>query len=198
MRMSETITELATALSKAQGQIDDATKGSVNPAFRSRYADIAAVRAAIREPLAVNDLCLVQFPRTVDGGIEVETMILHKSGEYMAETLKMPLSKHDAQGVGSAITYARRYAIMSMLALASEDDDGNAASANVKPEKLNPEKTKELLEQGSGEALNGLNNLRAWYAALTDSEKKAIGKQELDKFVEAAKKADAAAAGETK
>ncbi len=74
MKMSENISQLATALSKAQGEIDDATKKGVNPAFRSKYADLAAVRGVIREPLAVNDLSIVQFPRTIQGGVEVETM----------------------------------------------------------------------------------------------------------------------------
>jgi hypothetical protein len=127
MKMSDTVTAIATALAKAQGEIEDATKTGVNPAFRSKYADLAAVRAVIREPLAVNDLSIVQFPRTVSGGVEVETMILHKSGEYLAETLFMPVSKYDAHGVGSGITYARRYGLMSLLCLAADDDDGNAA-----------------------------------------------------------------------
>lgn len=128
MKMSDTITAIATALAKAQGEIEDATKTGINPAFRSKYADLAAVRAVIREPLAVNDLSIVQFPRTVSGGVEVETMILHKSGEYLAETLFMPVSKYDAHGVGSGITYARRYGLMSLLCLAADDDDGNAAA----------------------------------------------------------------------
>lgn len=127
MKMSETIAELATALSKAQGQIEAATKGSVNPAFRSKYADINALRDAIREPLAVNDLSLIQFPRTLEGRVEVETMILHKSGEFMSETLSMPVGKPDAHGIGSAITYARRYGMSALLNLAADDDDGNAA-----------------------------------------------------------------------
>lgn len=196
MRMSETITELAAALSKAQGQIDDATKGSVNPAFRSKYADIAAVRAAIREPLAVNDLCIVQAPRTNDNGVEVETMIMHKSGEYMAETLRMPLSKQDAQGVGSAITYARRYGIMSMLCLASDDDDGNAAVESARAEKPDPAVTKKIASTGAEEAQKGLNHLRSWYGNLSTKDKKALGKEELDKLVAHAKHVDAKANGE--
>lgn len=127
MRMSDSIAELACALSKAQGAIEDATKTGINPAFRSKYADLAAVRAVIREPLAVNDLSIVQFPRTVDGAVEVETMLIHKSGEYLAETLRIPVAKWDAHGIGSGITYSRRYGLMSILALASDDDDGNAA-----------------------------------------------------------------------
>jgi hypothetical protein len=127
MKMSETIAELATALAKAQGQIEDATKDGLNPAFRSKYADLAAVRAVIREPLAVNDLAIMQFPRTRQGFVEVETMLIHKTGEFVSETLELPVSKFDAHGIGSGITYGRRYGLMSVLCLAAVDDDGNAA-----------------------------------------------------------------------
>lgn len=127
MRMSDNIAQIAEALAKAQGQIDDASKGSKNPYFNSKYADLAAVRSAIREPLAVNDIALIQLPRTLNGEVEVETMLMHKSGEYIAETLRLPVGKWDAHGIGSAITYARRYGIMAILGIAAEDDDGNAA-----------------------------------------------------------------------
>lgn len=127
MKMSDSIAQLAEALAKAQGQIDDATKTGINPHFRSKYADLAAVRSVIREPLAVNDISVIQAPRTLDGEVEVETMLLHKSGEYISETLRLPVGKWDAHGIGSGISYARRYGLMSILALAADDDDGNAA-----------------------------------------------------------------------
>lgn len=127
MKMSDSIAQLAEALSKAQGQIDDATKTGINPHFRSKYADLAAVRSVIREPLAVNDIAVIQSPRTIDGAVEVETMLVHKSGEYISETLRLPVGKWDAHGIGSGISYARRYGLMSILALAADDDDGNAA-----------------------------------------------------------------------
>ena len=155
MKMSETIGDLATALSKAQGQIEAATKGSVNPAFRSKYADINALRDAIREPLAVNDLSLLQFPRTLEGRVEVETMILHKSGEYMSETLSMPVSKQDAHGIGSALTYARRYGMSAMLNLAADDDDGNAAVEKA-PAKVDPATVKALALRAKNEAEKGM------------------------------------------
>jgi hypothetical protein len=142
MKMSETIIELATALAKAQGQIEDATKDGLNPAFRSKYADLAAVRAVIREPLAVNDLAIMQFPRTRQGFVEVETMLIHKSGEFVSETLELPVAKFDAHGIGSGITYGRRYGLMSVLCLAAVDDDGNAAveKAPAPAKKAEPKK----------------------------------------------------------
>jgi hypothetical protein len=128
MNMSDTISELATALAKAQGQIESASKDKSNPAFKSKYADINALRDVIRQPLADNDLSIVQLPRMNGSYVEVETMLLHKSGEFIAETLRMPLGeKMNAHGVGSALTYCRRYSLSSMLNLAAEDDDGNLA-----------------------------------------------------------------------
>jgi ERF superfamily len=127
MLFSDEIDELATALSKAQGEIFDAGKGSENPYFKSKYADLAAVRSVIRVPLAKHGLSIVQNPATVQGGVEVQTFLLHSSGQYMSSKLFMPVAKNDAHGIGSAITYARRYSLMSILCLATEDDDGNAA-----------------------------------------------------------------------
>jgi hypothetical protein len=127
MLASDEIHELATALSKAQGEIEDAAKGAENPYFKSKYADLAAVRGVIREPLAKHGLAIVQNPATVQGGVEVETILLHSSGQFMSSKLFMPVAKSDAQGIGSAITYARRYSLLSILCLATEDDDGNAA-----------------------------------------------------------------------
>lgn len=129
MIISGEIAELATALAKAQGAMDSATKGNINPHFKSRYADLAAVRDAMREPFAANGLSVVQGLRTVQGGIEVETVLFHASGQSIRETLMVPVARMDAQGLGSGATYGRRYALMSMIGLASEDDDGNAVSA---------------------------------------------------------------------
>lgn len=128
MIISSEIAELAAALAKAQGAMESATKGNVNPHFKSKYADLASVRDAMREPFAVNGLSVVQGLRTVQGGIEVETVLFHASGQSIRETLMVPTPRFDAQGLGSAATYGRRYALMSMIGLASEDDDGNAVS----------------------------------------------------------------------
>jgi hypothetical protein len=115
------------ALAKAQGVIENATKGSLNPHFKSRYADLAAVREAIRDPLAANGLSVIQLLRTVQGGVECETVLLHASGQRISETFFMPAMKTDAHGIGSAASYCRRYSLMAMMGIAGEDDDGNAA-----------------------------------------------------------------------
>lgn len=128
MIISAEIAELATALAKAQGAMESASKSNINPHFKSKYADLASVREAMREPFAANGLSVVQGLRTVNGGIEVETILFHASGQSIRETLMVPTPRFDAQGLGSAATYGRRYGLMAIAGLASEDDDGNAVS----------------------------------------------------------------------
>ncbi len=131
MNKSEQINELAAAMAKAQGEIEGVTKDKSNPAFRSKYADLGAVWDAIRAPLAKNGLAVVQFPRRVEGAIEVETILMHSSGQFLSDVLAFPLSKPDAHGHGSAITYARRFALSAVCGVAPVDDDGNAATGKV-------------------------------------------------------------------
>jgi hypothetical protein len=139
MNQSEQLNELAAALSKAQGQIEGAKKDSANPFFKSKYADLASVWEACRKPLTDNGLSIIQCPEESENGIAIETMLLHSSGQWKSSRYSMPVSKVDAQAVGSAITYGRRYALAAMVGVAPEDDDGNAA-AKGKPE----EKVKDL------------------------------------------------------
>lgn len=131
MRMSDQINDLAAALVKAQGEIGGAKKDSENPHFRSSYADLASVWDACRAPLTKHGLCVMQFPRLTvsDGGVllDLETVLAHTSGQFMAETLSVIVSKPDAQGIGSALTYARRYALSAVVGVAPEDDDGESA-----------------------------------------------------------------------
>jgi hypothetical protein len=191
MKMSETITELAGALAAAQGQIDDASKASENPYFKSKYADLAAVRAVIREPLANNGLAIIQAPRTVQGGAEVETMLVHKSGEYIAETLFMPAGKADPHGYASAITYARRIGIMSLLALASYDDDGNTAVDSVKgqPEKKKP--SADVMVAANNAAKEGTPALTAWWRSLSKEDRALIDNETIKNLKAIAKEVDA-------
>jgi hypothetical protein len=132
MEKSETLAELFSALSKAQGQIEAASKGSVNPHFKSRYADLNSLREVIREPLLANDLAVIQAPSIEGNCVAVTTFLTHKSGEFISSTLRMPFGQNTAQAIGSAITYCRRYSLSSILNLAAEDDDGNAATESVK------------------------------------------------------------------
>lgn len=133
--------ELAIALAKAQGAIEGAKKRSSNPAFRSRYADLASVWDACRDELTSNGLSVVQLVCDApEGYVGLETILVHSSGQSLSGRFSMPVKDpKNAQAVGSAITYARRYALMALVGIAPEDDDGNAAtSGNPKATKSAP------------------------------------------------------------
>ena len=130
MKHSESIAALAAALAKAQLQIEPASKNATNPHFRSHYADLASIWDACRGPLNTNGLSIVQFPCDGEvGRTGLCTMLLHSSGEYISEVVTTRSQKDDPQGLGSALTYLRRYALAAVVGVtATEDDDGNAAS----------------------------------------------------------------------
>ena len=134
MKKSDSIKNLATALNKAQAVMGGAKKGKVNPFFKSKYADLSAVQEVIQEPFSEHGLSYVQFPIEYNGRIGVETTLMHESGEWMSNEFTVNLTKQDAQGAGSAITYCRRYALQAMAGIPSEDDDGNKASPAHKPQ----------------------------------------------------------------
>jgi hypothetical protein len=128
MRTSESIDQLAAAMSAAQGAIEDAVADSQNPHFRSSYADLSSVRAAIRKPLAANGLSIVQFPTMIDGRHALTTRLMHKSGQWIEADAILNIDKPTMQGLGSAITYMRRYALAAVTGIAQADDDGNEAT----------------------------------------------------------------------
>lgn len=134
MRQSESINELATALAKAQGAMGAALKDADNPFYKSKYADLGSVIRAMKEPFAANGLSYIQFPIRDENTAGVVTRIMHSSGQYLENEYTLPVSKFDAQGVGSALTYARRYALQSIAGIPAGDDDGNAASSPGIPE----------------------------------------------------------------
>jgi len=128
MNKSDSLKELAGALCKAQEAMGGAAKGKANPFFKSKYADLGAVIQAIKEPFASNGLSYAQFPIENDGRIGIETILMHSSGEWLSQSFTVQLTKQDAQGAGSAITYCRRYGLQAVAGIPSEDDDGNSAS----------------------------------------------------------------------
>ena len=123
MDKSETIGKLTLALSKVQAQLRPAKENSKNPFFKSSYADLGSVWDSVRQLLADNELAIIQMPTDVGG---LTTILSHSSGEFMSSTMFIP-SKEDAHGVGSAISYARRYALASFVGVVTGDDDGNGA-----------------------------------------------------------------------
>jgi hypothetical protein len=121
--------QIASALVKAQKAFGPALKTATNPHFKSRYADLAACVEAVIGGLNDNGIALIQRNSLDDAGVTVETVFVHESGEMLeCGKLHVPAIKHDPQGYGSALTYARRYSLMAACGIAPEDDDGNAGS----------------------------------------------------------------------
>ena len=138
MERSETINELAAALAAAQGKIENASKDSANPYFRSRYADLASIWDAIRGPLSEHGLAVVQPVRVEGSSVTVTTLLAHASGQWISSDLTMTAQRQmkdgggwekldSPQAIGSCITYARRYALAAMAGVAPEDDDAEGA-----------------------------------------------------------------------
>lgn len=142
---SQDIGELAAALAIAQGEITGALKDSANPFFKSKYADLASVWDACRTSLSKNGLAVVQVASTSETGAAVITTTLaHKSGQWIRGSISLMPVKADPQGMGSALTYARRYALAAMVGVAQVDDDANSASGKVTHTKADPLGREEL------------------------------------------------------
>lgn len=136
---------LASAMALAFGEIDAATKSASNPHFKSKYADLTAVIEAVKPALIGHGLFFTQRPQPSENGVTIETVLHHAGGESLSlGSLFVPANKNDAQGFGSALTYARRYALVTAFGVPTEDDDGNAASRS----RAAPEQPMRRLEDG--------------------------------------------------
>ena len=141
MITSDSIANLTLALSIVQGKMTHAIKDSANPFFKSKYADLESVWDVCRSLLSENGLAVMQFPGDINfvqlekenGDINIATkmslttIISHKSGEFISQEMSVPVTKPDAQGAGSALTYMRRYALAAVVGVVQADDDANAA-----------------------------------------------------------------------
>ena len=127
MRSSELINELANALCNAQKEMGSAVKESPNPFFKSKYADLGSVIEVIKQPFADHGLSYTQFPISTEHGVGVVTRLMHVSGQYLEMEYTLPTVKKDPQASGSAITYARRYALQSIAGIPTADDDAELA-----------------------------------------------------------------------
>jgi len=131
--------KIAAAFIKAKKAFSPALKDKTNPAFRSKYADLGACLEAVNDALLDNGIALVQRTFEDASGVTVETVFVHESGESMESgKLHVPASKQDPQGYGSALTYARRYSLMTACGIAPEDDDGNAGTEAKRREAAQP------------------------------------------------------------
>ena len=143
------------ALAAAQAEMGKAVKDTENPHFKSKYADLASVMDACMPALNKNGIAVIQpFVTDEISGRAVKTILIHESGETLECTIPLIFGKNDMQGLGSAMTYGRRYGLMAMAGIAPEDDDGNAAAASVKGQPVNHQ-------------ANGLTD--AWRDAVLDS-----------------------------
>ena len=163
--------KIATALVKAQKAFGPALKSSTNPHFKSRYADLAACVEAVIDALNDNGIALVQHSHECADGIIIETIFIHESGEMISGgKLHVPATKQDAQGYGSAMTYARRYSLQAACGIAPEDDDGNQASRPTKPKSTRTKAEIEALITAS----TSTDQLTATWKTLAADERKMV------------------------
>lgn len=177
MQRSESIKELATALAKAQTHIISASKDATNPHFGRTYATLSSVWEACHGPLNEQGIAIIQTVTSGEGGITVETMLAHCSGEWITETLGVPVLKKDAQGYGSAITYGRRYSLSAIAGVApADDDDGNGSvggTAKDKADRTSPW-TKELTDLAVEAARQGTVAYQAFWKTLSDEARSVL------------------------
>jgi hypothetical protein len=161
MTKSDSIKNLAVDLGAFQAAVENVTKDAVNPFFKSKYASLEHIITQVKPLLAKNGLSYVQFPDVIDGQAGLTTMLIHFSGEWIAATSPLSMKDVTPQGQGSAITYMRRYALSSILGIATEDDDdGNVASAKVEAKPIAP-KVAVQSKQGKKKAIADLLQMKA-------------------------------------
>jgi hypothetical protein len=190
LKFSEQIDLISAALSKAQNELENADKNAANPHFRSKYADLAEILNTVRPTLSKHGLAVSQHPAFAEGMVHVTTLLSHTSGQWMQSCVSSPIGKADSQGVGSAITYLRRYSLAAVAGVAQEDDDGNAASAKpqtpfVPPVLLKPEIVKPLQEAKDLKSLAAVwgkidVGIRHEYAAIKDARKSELSEVKPD------------------
>lgn len=161
------------ALAAAQAEMGPALKDSTNPAFRSKYADLANVCAACLPALNRHGIAVIQPPYDDDNGNRyVKTVFVHASGETLECRVPLIVGKNDMQGYGSAVTYARRYGLMAMAGIAPDDDDGNAAviaAPKQEPRKAEPKQlAAPKADPGDDLRAKMIRNLRAKGAGLAE------------------------------
>jgi len=167
MNKSEQVDKLAAALCKAQAEMGGAVKDAKNPFFKSSYADLTSVIKAIKEPFANNGLSYSQLPVTSEGGggVGVTTILMHSSGQWLESEFYLPLAKKDPQGGGSAITYARRYALQAIAGIPTADDDAEAAMMRGK---RGDKSTEELCAEAVEAHIESLEYIRKVLMDATD------------------------------
>ncbi len=155
---------IATALLKAQSEMSNPKKGATNPFFKSKYADLNAIREAVIPTLNENGIIVLQPIVHVDGKNFVKTILLHESGELLESLTEIIYNKqNDAQAQGSGISYARRYALQSFVCVGADDDDGQKAVQQK------PQATKEVMQKAK-KANATIEQIKTKYSVSTELE----------------------------
>ena len=156
--------QIATALLKAQTEMSNPKKGSTNPFFKSKYADLNSIREAVIPVLNSNGISVLQPIVHTDGKNFVKTILLHESGELMESLTEIVYNKiNDAQAQGSGISYARRYALQSFVCVGADDDDGQKAVQNK------PNASKEVMQKAK-EANATIEQIKSKYSVSAELE----------------------------
>jgi len=186
MIKSDSIVELAKALAAAQGELTNASKNAKNPHYKSDYADLGEILNVVRPVFSKHGLGIMQMPDYEAGMVTVKTLVTHASGEYISSDIRLPVGKQDAQGVGGAITYARRYSLAAVAGIGQEDDDGNSAvNGSQQRDPAEVERQQSLMKAmhklqpsihaiKQGIASGDLGSASEAWAELTDDEKQSI------------------------
>ncbi len=195
MKTTEQIGALAAALAKAQGELKNIEKGKINTHFKTKYADIADGLDVVRPVLSKHGIAIIQATdMNPDTGIFwLTTRLVHTSGEWVESIYPLPVGK--AQEQGSAITYARRYSLFSMVGVAgtNEDDDGHAANTALAAPVKAPQKPKvnnvnkeTLMTEAQQVAAKGTEALRDWWLGLPQPERASLTQEEIENLKNAA------------
>ena len=177
IEQSESIVKLAAAMVAASGELKNPPKDSVNPHFKSRFADLATVIDTVKPTLTRHKLAVIQLPTESNGLPALATMLMHESGEWIRTTVLLCAVKTDPQGIGSAITYARRYGLQAALNItADDDDDGHQGSQPAKPQQQKPVQQQPTQQPATGYARPTNEELKqtmqaknwTWAAVVTD------------------------------
>lgn len=185
MKKSDNIAALAKAMCQVQAEIENASKNAANPHFRSKYADLAEVLNTVRPVMSKHGISITQFPAFENGIASVETIVMHTSGEWMTGISSAPVTKQDAQGVGSALTYLRRYSLAAIAGIAQEDDDGNSAVGGGQrqqqaPKQQAPDPAKVV------EAINGAKDAASVNRFVSNAQQRGVDAAGMQTIQEAA------------
>jgi len=167
---------LFAAIAQAQVEVENATKASINPHFKNRYADLAEVLNTVRPVFARHGLAIIQSVSSDQQLVTVATTIAHKEGGFVSSSLSCTSPTSKVQDLGSIVTYLRRYSLSAMASISQEDDDGNAASQRPAKTLAEPQKPSPIqaLADAATVAQDGTEALKAWFGGLTKSEREAI------------------------